>query len=100
MTHSNHDEHVTSHISEHDDELTIDRRKRSFDTTINVAHILTTIGAIVAVFNWAADIKTTIATNITEIANLKDERMREAEELKDSIKELNQKVDRLIERGH
>lgn len=100
MTHSNHDEHVTSHISEHDEELNIDRRKRSFDTTINVAHILTTIGAIVAVFNWAADIKTTIATNITEIANLKDERMREAEELKDSIKELNQKVDRLIERGH
>lgn len=95
---SKHDEELT--ISKHDEELTIDRRKRSFDTTINVAHILTTIGAIVAVFNWAADIKTTIATNMTEIAHLKEERMREAEELKESIKELNKKIDRLIERGY
>lgn len=87
-------------MDEHDEEIALERRKRSFDTTINVAHILTTIGAIVAVFNWAADIKTTIATNMTEIAHLKEERMREAEELKESIRELNKKIDRLIERGY
>ena len=87
-------------MSEHDEELTIDRRKRSFDTTINVAHILTTIGAIVYVLNGVSDIKMTINTNTAEIAHIKDERMREAAELRDSIKELNQKVDRLIERGH
>ena len=92
--------HVTIYDPPSDEDLTIDRRKRSFDTTINVAHILTTIGAIVAVFNWASDIKTTIATNMTEIANLKEERMREAEELKESIRELNKKIDRLIERGY
>lgn len=68
----------------------------AISNSINIAHIITTI---VMVFTVGVDIKTTIATNTAEIANLKSERTREALELKDSIRELNLKVDRLIERG-
>jgi hypothetical protein len=87
-------------MSNNDDDALVPRNKnQSFNTTINVAHILTTLGAIAYIFNGVAEIKTTIATNMTEIAHLKEERAREAGELKESIKELDKKVSRLIERG-
>ena len=73
--------------------------KFTVDTTVNIAHILTTVGMIVALFTWGADVKTTIATNTSEISHLKEERIRETQELKESIRELNTKMDRLIERG-
>ncbi len=68
----------------------------AISTRINIAHIITTI---VMVFTVGVDIKTTIATNTAEISHLKEERVREAQELKESIHELNRKVDRLIERS-
>ncbi len=78
-------------------------RKKLFDPTINITHILTTAAMMGGIFTWVSanlnDIKLTIATNMANIDNIKAERMREADELKDSIKELNLKVDRLIERG-
>lgn len=69
------------------------------DTTVNIAHILTTVGMIVALFAWGTDVKTTIATNMSEISHLKEERIRESQELKESIRALNIKIDRLIERS-
>lgn len=73
--------------------------KFKFDTTVNVAHVLTTIGLIILGFSLISDIKTAIATNTSEIGHLKAERTREAAELRAGVHELNIKVDRLIERG-
>ena len=86
-------------MSNNDDEIVTPNKNQSFNTTINVAHILTTIGAIWYVFSGFSDLKTTVITNTAEISHIKNERAKDAAELKESIKELNQKVDRLIERG-
>lgn len=81
------------------DRRNLDGNRFKIDTTVNIAHILTTIGMIVALFTWGTDVKTALATNRSEIDHLKTERTREARELRDSIHELNIKIDRLIERG-
>lgn len=76
------------------------KNKLTIDTRINIAHIFTTIIMVVAIFSGWTDVKMIIATNTAEIANIKTERSRDAAELRDSVRELNLKVDRLIERSH
>jgi hypothetical protein len=73
--------------------------KFSINTSFNIAHILTTVGLIVAMFSWATEVKTIIATNTAEIANLKAERVRETAELRTTVREIDAKVTRLLERG-
>tara|TARA_R110000868_G_scaffold362539_1_gene624698 strand:- start:128 stop:430 length:303 start_codon:yes stop_codon:yes gene_type:complete len=75
------------------------RSRFTVDTTVNIAHILTTVAMIVALFAWGTDLKTTVVTNTSEISHLKEERIREGHELKESIRALNIKMDRLIERS-
>lgn len=86
------------------DDPNLERRERDesrfkIDTTINIAHILTTVGLIVMLFSWGTDVKTTVATNTSDISHLKFERAREIAEVKAGVHELNLKLDRLIERG-
>jgi hypothetical protein len=51
-------------------------------------------------FSWATEVKTIIATNTAEIANLKAERVRETAELRTTVREIDAKVTRLLERGN
>ena len=74
--------------------------KLSFSAAFNVTHILTTVGLIVAMFSWATEVKTVIATSTAEIANLKAERIRETAELRTTVREIDAKVTRLLERGN
>jgi uncharacterized protein YlxW (UPF0749 family) len=73
--------------------------KFSINTSFNIAHILTTVGLIVAMFSWATEVKTIIATNTSEIKNIKEERARESVELRTTVREIDAKVTRLLERG-
>ena len=75
------------------------RSRFTVDTTVTIAHILTTVAMIVALFAWGTDLKTTVVSNTSEIAHLKEERVRDGQELKESIRALNIKMDRLIERS-
>ena len=70
----------------------------SLSTAFNITHILATLGLIISMFSWATDVKTVIATNTAEIANLKAERVRDSSELRTTVREIDAKVTRLLER--
>ena len=72
--------------------------KFSVSTAFNITHILATVGLIVSMFSWATEVKTIIATNTAEITNLKSERIRETAELRTTVREIDAKVTRLLER--
>jgi uncharacterized protein YlxW (UPF0749 family) len=72
--------------------------KFSVSAAFNITHIIATIGLIVSMFSWATEVKTIIATNTAEIANLKAERIRETAELRTTVREIDAKVTRLLER--
>ena len=74
--------------------------KFSVSAAFNITHIIATIGLIVSMFSWATEVKTIIATNTAEIANLKAERVRETAELRTTVREIDAKVTRLLERGN
>ena len=74
--------------------------KFSVSAAFNITHIIATIGLIVSMFSWATEVKTIIATNTAEIANLKAERIRETAELRTTVREIDAKVTRLLERGN
>ena len=74
-------------------------KRLKLDTTIGIAHILTTIAMVVSMFTFISDMRTTVAINVMEINSLKAERTREVKELKENIQLVSNKIDRLIERG-
>lgn len=74
-------------------------KRLKLDTTIGIAHILTTIAMVVSMFTFISDMRTTIAINVMEISSLKAERTREVKELKENIQLVSNKIDRLMERN-
>lgn len=69
------------------------------DTTVNITHILTTIGLIVTLFTWGSDVKEMLARHDEAITSLKDAQIRDGTDVKQQLLELNRKIDRLIERS-
>ena len=66
----------------------IDQKRFRFDATINVAHILTTIGLLVLGFSWGQDIKTMLVRHDTEIIEIKNARAQTQNQLRNDISEL------------
>lgn len=81
-----------------DDRREIDKKRFRLDTTVNIAHILTTVGMMIALFSWGADVKTALSNHSIEINNIKTERDRVYAETRESLTQINSKIDRLIER--
>ena len=78
----------------------IDQKRFKFDATINVAHILTTVGLLILGFSWGQDIKTMLVKHDTEIAEIKLSRnnnqlqlRNDLSEIKADIRSLSAKVD-------
>jgi hypothetical protein len=78
-----------------DDRRLIDTKRFKFDASLNVAHILTTIGMMVALFNWGSNVNAAIAVQAAEIQNIKMSRGQERAELMVMLAEINRKLDRL-----
>ena len=72
--------------------------KIRFDDTLNVAHILTTIGMMVALFNWGSNVNSSLAVQSVEIAEIKQGRLQSRAELLLALAEINRKLDKLAER--
>lgn len=81
------------------DRREIEKKRFRMDTTVNIAHILTTVGMMFALFSWGSDVKTAISNHTVEINYIKAERDRTTSETRESLREINAKIDRLIERG-
>ena len=73
------------------------RGRIRFDDTLNIAHILTTVGMMVALFNWGSNVNSSLAVTNMEINNIKDARMQSRSELLLSLAEINRKLDKLAE---
>lgn len=80
-----------------EDRREIDKQRFKFDASLNVAHILTTIGMLVALFNWGSNVNALMAVQGTEIQNIKESRIQTRAELMTSLSEINRKLDRLAD---
>jgi|LakMenE01Jun11ns_1017448.scaffolds.fasta_scaffold9336060_2 hypothetical protein len=76
-----------------------DGKKFSINTSFNIAHILASATLIWTVFSALSEVKSIVATNTAEIKNIKEERARESVELRTTVREIDAKVTRLLERG-
>lgn len=76
----------------------LETRRFRMDTTVNITHILTTIGLIITMFTWGSDVKEMLARHDEAIESLKSSQERTDNDVKQQLLELNRKVDRLIER--
>jgi TolA-binding protein len=76
-----------------------------FEKTISITHILTTISMAVSMIWWASTVETRITVNRTLIEAGSTQLMRAADdskgqraEMRDQLSDINQKLDRIVER--
>ena len=82
------------------DRRDIDRKRFKFDAGINIAHILTTLAMVFALFNWGSGVNSAIAIQNVEIQNIKSDRTRERGETLQALLEINRKLDHISEASH
>ncbi len=75
------------------------------DKRLNVSHLITTLVFLAGVFTWGANVEERIGDNAAEIKHgreiqqLQNEQVNQSiEDIKEQGKEINKKLDRLIER--
>lgn len=76
----------------------LDQRRFRVDTTINVAHILTTIALVMSIFSWGSDLKATVQRHDAEIADVKFSIREDRNALREELREINRKVDKIADR--
>ena len=74
------------------------RGRIRFDDTLNIAHILTTVGMMIALFNWGSNINSSLAVHAMELQNIKESRAQNRVELTMALAEINRKLDKLAEK--
>lgn len=86
------------------DRREIENKRFKIDTTVNIAHILTTIGLITAMFTWGSDVKSMLVRHETQILSMQVDRertevLRQSQfgELKADIRSLSSKFDYMLE---
>lgn len=88
-------------MDEHDgepDRRTIDRARFRVDTTINIAHILTTVAMIMAVMSWGSDLRATVQRHDGEIADIKQNMRDDRQVLREELREIDRKIGKIAER--
>lgn len=80
------------------DRREIDQRRFRIDTTVNVAHILTTIALVGSILSWGSDMKATVQRHDSEIAELKLTMREDRAVLREELREINRKVDKIADR--
>lgn len=80
------------------DRRDFDQRRFKIDTTVNVAHILTTVALVASIFSWGSDMKAAVQRHDSEIAELKLTTREDRSVLREELREINRKVDKIAER--
>ena len=83
-------------MAEQKEKISIGRIR--FDDTLNVAHILTTIGMMVTLFNWGSNVNSALAVQKTELDVIKESRAQNRAELLLALAEINHKLDKLADK--
>ena len=83
---------------ETEERRTIDQTRFRVDTTINIAHILTTIALVLSIFSWGSDLKSTVQRHESEIQAVTRDVREDRGILREELREINRKMDRIVER--
>jgi hypothetical protein len=82
----------------------MESKRFRIDTTVNIAHILTTMGLVTAIFTWGSDVKSMLTKHETEINEIRVSRTasqvqlrQDISDLKTDIRTLSAKVDYYLE---
>lgn len=78
------------------------RKKWRLERSINVGHILTTLALAGAVFGYAVKMDqrlTVLETQVTQQRDIDSKQDRYVSDVRQDLKDINQKLDRLIERA-
>lgn len=79
------------------DRREIDKARFRIDTTVNLAHILTTVGLIVAILSWGSDLKSMVQKHEADIVEIKMAMRDDRQILREELREMSRKIDKLIE---
>ena len=81
-----------------------DKRSWHLDKTISVGHLVSTLVIAISVFSWAVTLDKRVEQNSIAIVHLKEQQANEQkrlqelrQEIKQDLRDINQKLDRLIE---
>lgn len=87
-----------------EDRRSLEQKRFKIDTTVNITTIFTMLGVLTAIFTWGSDIRAMVVRHETQIAELYSLNTRNDEfqrtqfsELKTDIRELNNKIDYMLE---
>lgn len=82
----------------------LEQRRFRLDTTINISHIATTVGLIVAVFSWKGDIEKALVRQDgqtqqqqLEISYLKERQQQDVADVREALRDVNRKLDKLVD---
>ncbi|MBF0170804.1 MAG: hypothetical protein HQK87_06925 [Nitrospinae bacterium] len=91
-------------MAEQKDRRELENKRFRIDTTVNIAHILTTIGLVTAIFTWGSDVKAMLVKHETEITSLQnangynDQKMQmQISELRTDVRTLSSKIDYMLD---
>lgn len=76
----------------------IDQRRFRMDTTVTLAHIFTTVALVLSIFSWGADIKAMVMRHELEIGEMKSNTRDHRSVLREELREINRKVDKIADR--
>lgn len=81
-----------------------DKRSWHLDKTISVGHLVSTLVIAISIFSWAVTLDKRVEQNSIAIVHLKEQQANEQkrlqelrQEIKQDLRDINQKLDRLIE---
>lgn len=81
-----------------------DKRSWHLDKTISVGHLVSTLVIAISVFSWAVTLDKRVEQNSIAIVHLKEQQANEQkrlqelrQEIKQDLRDINHKLDRLIE---
>lgn len=79
------------------DRREIERNRFKIDTTVNIAHILTTVALVVSIVSWGADMKAMVLRHDGEIQDVKSSLKDDRALLRDELREINRKIDKIVQ---
>jgi hypothetical protein len=87
----------TAMENETNDRREIDKARFRIDTTVNLAHILTTVALVVSIISWGSDLKSTVLKHDGDIADIKATLRDDRAYLREELREINRKIDKLVD---
>jgi hypothetical protein len=83
--------------NENNDRREIEKARFRIDTTVNLAHILTTVALVVSIISWGSDLKSTVLKHEGDIVEIKASMRDDRQFLREELRDINRKIDKLVD---